>query len=113
MRHTVAQIIAPFGKAIEERPPLLTPEEREAAYAGKRAKKLARQASRTGSEPTIEHGREVMEGGFHQFGKIQDESREGKNRALRRLESARQHEQENEIAEQRSQDEVAKERLEP
>ena len=110
--YTVSQIVAPFGKSVEERPPLLTQQEREDIHAEKRARKLERRAKRAGSsEPVVDHGREVMEDGQHRFGKIHDESRAGSNRALRRLETARQHEKENEVAKQQDSEAVAKESL--
>lgn len=45
-RHVVNRIIAPWGPPIEERPPVPTPEEREAAHAAMRAKKVARKQLR-------------------------------------------------------------------
>lgn len=45
-RHIVNRIIAPWGPPIEERPPVPTPAEREAAHAAERAKKLARKQLR-------------------------------------------------------------------
>lgn len=41
-RFVVNRIIAPFGLPIEERPPVLTAEERDAIKAAKREKKLER-----------------------------------------------------------------------
>lgn len=45
-RHVVNRIIAPWGPPIEERPPVPTPAEREAAHAADRAKKVARKQLR-------------------------------------------------------------------
>lgn len=45
-RHVVNRIIAPWGPPLEERPPLPTPEEREAEHAAKRAKKVERKELR-------------------------------------------------------------------
>lgn len=42
--HTIAEIVAPFGKPLDERPPLLTQAEREQLHADARARKLARKA---------------------------------------------------------------------
>ncbi|ROW15621.1 hypothetical protein VPNG_02014 [Cytospora leucostoma] len=41
-RHVVNRIIAPWGPPLDERPPLPTPEEREAVHAEKRTKKVER-----------------------------------------------------------------------
>jgi small subunit ribosomal protein S17 len=45
-RHVVNRIIAPWGPPIEDRPPVPTAEEREAAHAAERAKKVARKQLR-------------------------------------------------------------------
>lgn len=45
-RHVVNRIIAPWGPPIDERPPVPTAAEREAAHAADRAKKLARKQLR-------------------------------------------------------------------
>lgn len=45
-RHVVNRIIAPSGPPIEERPPVPTPAERDAAHAAERAKKVARKQLR-------------------------------------------------------------------
>ncbi|KAL1846502.1 hypothetical protein Daus18300_014228 [Diaporthe australafricana] len=45
-RHVVNRIIAPWGPPIEERPPVPTPAEREAAHAAERAKKTERKQLR-------------------------------------------------------------------
>ncbi|KAK2610360.1 hypothetical protein N8I77_003802 [Diaporthe amygdali] len=45
-RHVVNRIIAPWGPPIEERPPVPTPAEREAAHAAERAKKAERKQLR-------------------------------------------------------------------
>lgn len=49
-RHVVNRIIAPWGPPIDERPPVPTPEERLAAHAADRAKKLARKQLRQRAE---------------------------------------------------------------
>ncbi|KAL2840565.1 hypothetical protein BJY01DRAFT_218319 [Aspergillus pseudoustus] len=46
VRHVVERIIAPFGDAIEDRPAVLTREERDAIRAEKRAAKAARREQR-------------------------------------------------------------------
>lgn len=46
VRHVVERIIAPFGTAIEDRPPVMTREEREAERAAKRIAKLQRREQR-------------------------------------------------------------------
>ncbi|GES61100.1 hypothetical protein ATEIFO6365_0006055900 [Aspergillus terreus] len=46
VRHVVERIIAPFGAAIEERPPVMTREERDAERAAKRAAKWERREAR-------------------------------------------------------------------
>ncbi|KAL4867760.1 hypothetical protein BDV12DRAFT_170792 [Aspergillus spectabilis] len=46
VRHVVERIIAPFGEAIEDRPAVLTREEREAIRVEKRAAKAARREQR-------------------------------------------------------------------
>lgn len=45
-RFVVNRIIAPFGPPIDERPPVPTQEEREAAHTEKRAQKVARKTLR-------------------------------------------------------------------
>lgn len=49
-RHVVNRIIAPWGPPIEGRPPVPTLEEREAAHAADRAKKLARKQLRANAQ---------------------------------------------------------------
>lgn len=49
-RHVVNRIIAPWGPPIDERPPVPTPAEREAAHAADRAKKNARKQLRLRAE---------------------------------------------------------------
>ncbi|KAG6357892.1 hypothetical protein INS49_013775 [Diaporthe citri] len=49
-RHVVNRIIAPWGPPIDERPPVPTPTEREAAHAADRAKKVARKQLRQRAE---------------------------------------------------------------
>ena len=49
-RHVVKHIIAPFGRPIEDRPPVPTLEERIAAVVEKRTAKLERRAARDGAE---------------------------------------------------------------
>lgn len=46
VRHVVERIIAPFGSAIEDRPAVLTREERDAERAAKRAAKWERREAR-------------------------------------------------------------------
>ncbi|KAJ0425178.1 hypothetical protein BJY00DRAFT_203552 [Aspergillus carlsbadensis] len=55
VRHVVERIIAPFGEAIEDRPAILTREERDAIRAEKRAAKAVRREQRrveTGVSPS-------------------------------------------------------------
>lgn len=49
-RHVVNRIIAPWGPPIDQRPPVPTPQERDAAHAADRAKKLARKELRQRAE---------------------------------------------------------------
>lgn len=49
-RHVVNRIIAPWGPPIDQRPPVPTPEEREAAHAAERAKKATRKQLRAHAE---------------------------------------------------------------
>ncbi|EDP55483.1 hypothetical protein KXW98_003138 [Aspergillus fumigatus] len=46
VRHVVERIVAPFGSAIEDRPPVMTREERDALRAEKRAAKWQRREAR-------------------------------------------------------------------
>lgn len=46
VRHVVERIIAPFGSAIEERPAVLTREERDAERVAKRIAKTVRREAR-------------------------------------------------------------------
>ncbi|KAL2869859.1 uS17 family ribosomal protein [Aspergillus lucknowensis] len=48
VHHVVERIIAPFGEAIEDRPPVMLREERDALRAEKRAAKVARREQRRG-----------------------------------------------------------------
>ncbi|KAL4892682.1 hypothetical protein BDV59DRAFT_179488 [Aspergillus ambiguus] len=50
VRHVVERIIAPFGAAIEERPAVMTREERDAERAAKRAAKWERREARRSEE---------------------------------------------------------------
>ncbi|PWY94452.1 nucleic acid-binding protein [Aspergillus sclerotioniger CBS 115572] len=66
VRHVVERIIAPFGTPIEERPPVMTREERDAERAAKRtAKWQRRQAKR------LENGGEEAEREREHVGRIQ------------------------------------------
>jgi hypothetical protein len=107
--HTVSRIVAPYGIPISQRPPLATPEERESAYLEKRARKLERRHEKEanggvategadtvlqGKEASLkdrgnktnvvrkqeEHGRTVLPGGKHKFGKINEEASKGKRK---------------------------------
>lgn len=49
-RFVVNRIVAPFGPPIDERPPVPTPEEREATKAAKRAAKVSRRELRRNRE---------------------------------------------------------------
>ncbi|GKZ31462.1 hypothetical protein AbraIFM66950_012102 [Aspergillus brasiliensis] len=55
VRHVVERIIAPFGSAIEDRPAVLTREERDAERAAKRAAKWERREARR-SEAGLSEG---------------------------------------------------------
>ncbi|RHZ65854.1 uS17 family ribosomal protein [Aspergillus thermomutatus] len=46
VRHVVERIVAPFGSAIEDRPPVMTREERDAVRAEKRAAKWQRREAK-------------------------------------------------------------------
>lgn len=46
VRHVVERIVAPFGSRIEDRPPVLSPEQREAMLLKKREEKLKRREER-------------------------------------------------------------------
>lgn len=46
VEYVVGSIVSPFGKPIEDRPPVPTPEERLALYKEKRINKLARRTAR-------------------------------------------------------------------
>ncbi|KAI5287338.1 hypothetical protein KEM52_001641 [Ascosphaera acerosa] len=50
VRHVVERIVAPFGSRVEDRPRILTREEREALREQKREKKLVRKEERLGAE---------------------------------------------------------------
>ncbi|KAL1989868.1 hypothetical protein VTN49DRAFT_7065 [Thermomyces lanuginosus] len=50
VRHVVEKIIAPFGTPLEERPPVMTPEERERERLEERWAKLQRRAQRQGRD---------------------------------------------------------------
>ncbi|KAL4778051.1 hypothetical protein BJX76DRAFT_344250 [Aspergillus varians] len=50
VRHVVERIIAPFGEAIEDRPAVMSREERDALRAEKRAAKSVRREQRRGEE---------------------------------------------------------------
>ncbi|KAL4912549.1 hypothetical protein BDW62DRAFT_194322 [Aspergillus aurantiobrunneus] len=59
VRHVVERIIAPFGEAIEDRPAVMSREERDALRAEKRAAKSARREQRRvegGGAPSQTHG---------------------------------------------------------
>lgn len=50
MRHVVERIIAPFGSGVEERPAVLSREEREEEMAQKRMVKLIRKAGKVAEQ---------------------------------------------------------------
>ena len=132
--------MAPFGKPIEDRPPLLTTEQRQALADEKRKAKVQRRASRgIGSavseakrrgweyvkqspadepeRPKDARDRSVLPGGLHKFGGkgeggINKEAMEGANKTLRRLEKAKEHEAEREEVEQEPAEKIARETLE-
>ena len=62
-------------------------------------------------EKTVEHGREVLPGGLHKFGKINKESQLGASRARGRAEKGKQHEKEREKVERKKDEDVQKESL--
>lgn len=134
VHHTIEAIIAPFGKPLDERPPLVTAEEREALVREYKARKAERRQAReleaqalagagvqqvkyidAGGEGQGKGpggaGREVLEDGTHRFGKINAEAILGKNRAMRRMRQARQNEKDLEAAEDRSELDVQKQTL--
>ena len=140
VKHTVAEILAPFSKPVTERPPLLSQEQREAMRDEKRRAKVERRALRGVSsaveeakrrgwgvgqvyaeanreghnverERTAEHGRVVVPGGEHLFGGIHEEAREGSKRALRRMERGKEHEREREEVAEKTTEEVARQKL--
>lgn len=106
--HTVSAIVAPFGTPLTERPQLLTQEERETVYLEKRLRKMERRRAKEAEEMALkreekvvkgkeagekgrgnktnevskqeEHGRQVLPGGLHKFGKINEEMLRGKKR---------------------------------
>lgn len=94
VKHVVASIVAPFGKPIEERPPVPTPDERLAAYKAKRFAKLKRRELRVraakGDEEAIKELRDLgldagdgVEAGTGQKANIQSKAaRSGKGAAL-------------------------------
>lgn len=63
IEHVVGAIVAPFGKPIDQRPPVPTPDERLASYMEHRLAKLKRRELRReaarGSKPAIEKLREM------------------------------------------------------
>ncbi|KAI9655048.1 MAG: hypothetical protein M1831_005008 [Alyxoria varia] len=127
--HTVKSVIAPFSKPLDERPPILTEEQREQIQDEKRRQKVERRAMRGVSsaveeakrrgwgvgqmyeeankeghhverEKTVEHGREVLPGGKHKFGKINEEAQRGKAKTMNRIEKGIRNEEEREKVEQ-------------
>ena len=46
IKHVVTEIIAPWGPGIEERPPVMSEEERNALWREKKAKKMERREAR-------------------------------------------------------------------
>ncbi|KAK4979406.1 hypothetical protein LTR28_005003 [Elasticomyces elasticus] len=57
VHHVISAIIAPFGKPVEERPPVPTAGEREKAYRVKRTKKFQRKKLRTLAANSGDQGR--------------------------------------------------------
>ncbi|KAK4956097.1 hypothetical protein LTR28_005968 [Elasticomyces elasticus] len=57
VHYVISAIIAPFGKPVEERPPVPTAEEREKAYRVKRTKKFQRKKLRTLAANSGDQGR--------------------------------------------------------
>ncbi|EED17533.1 hypothetical protein TSTA_113580 [Talaromyces stipitatus ATCC 10500] len=54
VRHVVERIISPFGVAVEDRPAVLTREEREAEMVNKRMEKLVRKAGKVAAEEGVD-----------------------------------------------------------
>lgn len=58
--HTVAEIVAPFGKPLEERPSLLTQAERDQLHDEKRARKEARRLGKEVLKPLRTTAEEIV-----------------------------------------------------
>lgn len=54
VRHVVERILAPFGVGIEDRPAVMTREEREVEKMEKRMKKIARKAEKIAAQASSE-----------------------------------------------------------
>lgn len=96
--HHVNSIVAPFEKPVDQRPPLYTREEYLADRAKEKEEKLERKeerlrqgvvAGKSGPQKLVDaggkkgpdgKGRQVMPGGEHKFGSINEEAITGKRR---------------------------------
>ncbi|KAH8701706.1 hypothetical protein BGW36DRAFT_257585, partial [Talaromyces proteolyticus] len=61
VRHVVDKIIAPFGEGIDQRPPVLTREQREELDVERRKTKISRRMERAASE-AVEQDGEALQG---------------------------------------------------
>lgn len=84
---------------------------REARLKGWGVGEMYAEAGHVERQKVVEHGREVLPGGVHKFGKINDESREAKRKAMDGESKAEGHERDLESVVQRPDQEVAREDL--
>lgn len=130
--HAIDSIVVPFGKPLDERPPILTQAERSGIFQDAKARKEARRKERAqqGIEPGTlgkgklvddggkgggkgpdGQGREVLPGGKHKFKSINEEVGAGKKRMLRRQNQAAEHDAEVEEMEAQDSEQMQKQRL--
>lgn len=130
--HSLDSIIVPFGKPLEERPPVLTQVERRRIFTEAKAAKEVRRKERAkqgieagtlgegrlvddggkgGGKGPDGQGREVLPGGKHKFKGINEEAGAGKKRALKSQNQATKHDAELEKAEAKDSEKMQKQRL--
>lgn len=130
--HAADQILAPFGKPVDERPPLISKADQDKIFNAQRAAKEARKLERlqqgvvaghTGPERLVDDGgagagkglygkgREVMPGGKHKFQSINEEANAGKRKVLQKQEQGRRHERDRQDMASKSTERVQKQAL--
>lgn len=130
--YAAEQILAPFGSPVDERPPLITKAEQDAIWAAQKEAKEARKlerlqqgvvAGQPGAQRLVDDGgegpgkgvdgkgREVLPGGDHKFGSINEEAIAGKRKVLRKQDQGMRHERSRERMADKSAEKIQQQAL--